>query len=143
MVGETTNEAPAIELRGLRRRFGETVALDPQEYVCWLRKDSCHQWLGQFDKALDAYRQAQKLRPDDLDANLWIARVHWLRREWGEALPWLERAHEIAGRTGSTQYPTGLFVEQVRAWKEIQPRLPRILSGDEEPADATESRRVA
>jgi ABC-2 type transport system ATP-binding protein len=28
MVGETTNEAPAIELRGLRRRFGETVALD-------------------------------------------------------------------------------------------------------------------
>ena len=28
MVGETTNQALAIELRGLRRRYGETVALD-------------------------------------------------------------------------------------------------------------------
>jgi tetratricopeptide (TPR) repeat protein len=123
--------------------WNRLVKLDGREYSAWLYKGSCHQQLGQLEDALVAYRAAQRLRPDDATANLWIARVHWLRHEWKDALPWLERAHELGTKTGAWTYPTGRFIEQARAWQHIQPRLEKILSGEDRPADATEKRFVA
>ncbi|MHC4940923.1 MAG: protein kinase domain-containing protein [Planctomycetota bacterium] len=123
--------------------YEQALKLKPNDFTTRYRKGSCHFSLGEYDKGLIEFRAAQRLMPDHPDVNLWVGRMYWLKREWKNALPWLERAHRLGTARGNWHYPTARFIAQAKAWQHIEPRMPALRTGKEKPKDAIEHRRIA
>lgn len=61
------------------------------------RVDAGHQAYlkGNFDRALEAYADALKMEPRNFDAHFFSGVIFYARKNYAEALPWLEKAREI------------------------------------------------
>ncbi len=96
---------------------------------------------GQLDEARAALREAVRINPGDAQAL--VALGHELAAEgsFAEALAVAERGQEIGSRRPNWHDPSGSSVREIRQVMALDARLPAILRGEAQPADAAD--RVA
>jgi spermidine synthase len=72
----------------------KVLALDPEFNNAWYTIAMCQEQSGQFDAALASYKKELKVDPQDARINRSLGRVHYKRKDYTQALAYLERAIE-------------------------------------------------
>jgi serine/threonine protein kinase/tetratricopeptide (TPR) repeat protein len=98
---------------------------------------------GQRDEALAKYREALALKPDFADAHCNIGLVLEVKGQFAEALTSRRRGHELGSRDPRWRFPSAEWVKQCERLVELDGKLPAILSGTGQPADAAERAEYA
>jgi serine/threonine-protein kinase len=98
---------------------------------------------GKLDEALVAYHETIRLAPDDAWANCVLG--HCLRRkgQYAEALAHLQRGHELHSKHPEWEAPTAEWVRQAEQMVALAPKLPALLKGQAQPANAGERLALA
>src|SRR5262249_1313262 len=98
---------------------------------------------GDVDGAIAAYKEAIRLKKDYPQAHCNLA--HMLRDEgrFAEALTLERRGHELGSKNPRWPYPSAQWVKRCERLVELDGKLPAILSGKEQPANATERAEYA
>jgi tetratricopeptide (TPR) repeat protein/serine/threonine protein kinase len=91
---------------------------------------------GQLDEAIGEFRKALRLRPDYPKAHYNLGRALRLKGQLREALASFRRAHELDRKYAQ-------YVRKTERLIELDGRLPAILRGEAQPADATERIELA
>jgi tetratricopeptide (TPR) repeat protein len=93
---------------------------------------------GRLDEAIAEYRDALLLKKNFplVHCNL----GHALRQQghFGAALKALKRGHELGSKNPRWPYPSAQWVRECQRFAEFDKRLPAILSGEKQPANAAE-----
>jgi tetratricopeptide (TPR) repeat protein len=98
---------------------------------------------GRLDEAIAEYRAAIRLKQDHPRAHVWLGNALQGQGEYRAALEELRRGHELGSRSASWPYPSAEWVRQCERWLELDAKLPRVLKGDAQPADAAERLELA
>jgi serine/threonine protein kinase/Flp pilus assembly protein TadD len=102
--------------------------------------------LGQLqrkDEAEGAYREAIRLNPGHAQAHCNLAQFLHRQGRYAEALAAFRRGHEEGSRSPSWPYPSAYWVERAERVVALQPRLPAILAGTDDPADPADALAAA
>ncbi len=96
----------------------------------------------------DAYRVDSGYKESDFPRNLGLARckVGLTLQEQGrfaEAVSALRRGHELGSKDPHWDYPSARWVREAERLAGIEPRLPQLLKGEAQPADADEAFALA
>jgi tetratricopeptide (TPR) repeat protein len=93
---------------------------------------------GEAGEAMALYRKAIELAPEHAEAHLNLG--HALRAEgrFAEAVASLKRAHELGSRDPRWGYPTSRLIAEAERLATLDRKLPRVLAGEEQAADARE-----
>jgi tetratricopeptide (TPR) repeat protein len=93
---------------------------------------------GKAKEAIAAYRQAIKVKPDFAEAHCNLG--HQLRDEgrFTEALASLRHGHGLGQKIEGWPYPSERWVQECERLVELDEKLPAVLHGEEQPADAAE-----
>jgi serine/threonine-protein kinase len=91
---------------------------------------------GKPDLAEEEYRATLKLNPDLAEAHCNLG--HLLRQagRYAEALDELRRGHALGWRRPGWRYPSAEWVREVERLAALDDRLPAVLSGGDQPANA-------
>jgi tetratricopeptide (TPR) repeat protein len=92
---------------------------------------------GDDDGAGAEWREAIRLKEDDPAAHCNWGRVLMGRGQFAEALPHLRRGHELSLKDpgGLEADPSAQWLKECETALALEPKLPAILSGKEQPAD--------
>jgi tetratricopeptide (TPR) repeat protein len=94
---------------------------------------------GKLAEAEDACRKAIALRPDLANAHCNLAQALRDQGRFVDALAALKHGHELGSRNPRQwPYPSEQWVQQLERLVQLDTKLPAILSGKEQPADAAE-----
>jgi superkiller protein 3 len=98
---------------------------------------------GKMSEAESPFRKAIALQPENAEAfcNLGLVLKHQGR--FADALAALQRGDQLGSRTANWRYPSAQWVREVERLVVIADRLPKLLSGEAQPADAVERLAVA
>jgi serine/threonine protein kinase/Flp pilus assembly protein TadD len=94
---------------------------------------------GQFSEAAAANRRAIELSPDLAEAH---CNLGFCLRQQGEFVPALaafKRGHELGSAHQGWPYPSAQWVKECQRFVELDARLPAILKGEVQPANAAQS----
>jgi eukaryotic-like serine/threonine-protein kinase len=123
--------------------FRQAIGLKPDDASAHYNLGNVLIAKGPIDGAVAAYRRAIDLKDDLAEAhcNLGVA----LRRqgEFAAALAALKRGHELGSRRPDWPYPSAQWVKECRRLVELKDRLPTVLRGEAQPADAAERNEYA
>jgi tetratricopeptide (TPR) repeat protein len=119
--------------------YRAAVALDPK--FAWARDNLGIALLnkGQLDEALREWRAAVDLNPDAAEAHCNLGNL--LVREKGqfaEGLALLRRGHELGSKRPDWRLPSAQWVRQAERMVALAEKLPAILEGEAQPANADE-----
>src|SRR5262249_45230592 len=93
---------------------------------------------GRLDEAIAEFREAIRLKKDDAEAHLNLGQALGEQGHFAEALSHLRRGHELGSQNPRWLHPSAQWVEQCERLVELDGKLPAILSGKEQPADASQ-----
>jgi tetratricopeptide (TPR) repeat protein len=91
----------------------------------------------------DAYRAAIRLRPGYAEAHCHLGHVLGLQGRFSESLAAYQRGHELGSKQPGWRYPSSEWVRQAEQLVVLDTKLPRILSGEAQPAGAGECLAIA
>jgi eukaryotic-like serine/threonine-protein kinase len=118
--------------------FRRAIDLDPKNATAHYNLGNVLRDQGRLDDAVAAYHRAIELQPDLAEAycNLGFA----LRRKgaFAEAAAAMKRGHELGSRKPRWPYPSARWVDDTVRLGALADRLPAVLAGAAEPADAAE-----
>jgi tetratricopeptide (TPR) repeat protein len=98
---------------------------------------------GKLDKAIDAYRAAIQFYPEYAEAHCNLGHALRLRGELRKGLEELLRGHELGMRNPCWRYPSAQWVREAEQRIALEGKLPKVLRGEAQPADAAEQRALA
>ena len=98
---------------------------------------------GRLDEALAAYRRALDVTPDHAESHCNLGVALWKQGKYAQALIALERGHELGSRHEDWGYPSAQWLSECRRRIELDARLPAVLRGEAQPADAAERNEYA
>jgi tetratricopeptide (TPR) repeat protein len=98
---------------------------------------------GRLDDALAACRKSISLDADSAESHCNVGIALWKQGEYAQALLSLERGHELGSRRKDWSYPSAEWVRWCQRRIELDSRLPGILRGEAQPADAAECYQFA
>jgi eukaryotic-like serine/threonine-protein kinase len=136
----------------LERRGALHQAVAEYESAIHLRPDyaNCHYALGnvfmkkgELDKAATAYREALQYNYDNPEAHCNLGHVLRQQGRFAEALAELKKGHELGSKNPGWQYPSAQWVRDTERLVQLERKLPAVASGQEKPADFTESLALA
>jgi tetratricopeptide (TPR) repeat protein len=93
---------------------------------------------GQVDEAVAAFGEALRLKPDYAEAHCNLGLALRDQGRFTDALATLKRGHELGTRDPRWPEPSARWVRECERLLELDGKLPAILSGQQEPADAAE-----
>jgi serine/threonine protein kinase/tetratricopeptide (TPR) repeat protein len=93
---------------------------------------------GRLDEALAAWRQALELNPELAEAHCNLGLVLCQQGNLAPALAALKRGHELGAQRSDWPYASARWVERCQRLADLEDRLPAILQGKLEPANAAE-----
>jgi tetratricopeptide (TPR) repeat protein len=98
---------------------------------------------GDVDGAIACYRRAIEIDPKNAEAHCNLG--HALRRQgrFEEALACLKRGHELGARQPGWRYPSAQWVRDAVRLVALDQKLPVVIKGQAQPADAAEQLGVA
>jgi tetratricopeptide (TPR) repeat protein len=99
--------------------------------------------LGRADEAVAEYREAIRLDEDYAEAHCNLGGTLLDHGRLREALTEFRRGHELGSKRPRWPYPSAKWVKECERFLELEPKLPAILSGMAQPADATERTEYA
>jgi serine/threonine protein kinase/tetratricopeptide (TPR) repeat protein len=91
---------------------------------------------GDVSGAIAAFRAAVRLKNDDAMVHFNLGFILRDSGQFAEALTHLRRGHELGSKAPRSPYPSAQWVKECERLIEFEPKLPAILSGQEQPADA-------
>jgi tetratricopeptide (TPR) repeat protein len=98
---------------------------------------------GKLDEAEAAYRRVIQLKPDHAKAHCNLGQVLLAQGRLEESLHEIKRGHELGSKRHDWQYPSADWVRQAERRLELDARLPKVLSGELQPADVAERLELA
>jgi tetratricopeptide (TPR) repeat protein len=93
---------------------------------------------GRLDEAGASYRKVIELDPRDAQAHCNLGHLLRAQGQFAAALPCFRRGHELGSATPGWPYPSARWVKECERFIELDPKLPDILSGKQQPAGAGE-----
>ena len=93
---------------------------------------------GQTREAEAEFREALRIRPDVAEIHCNLGQLLGRSRRFAEALKELRRGHELGSRRPGWSYPSAEWIRQTKRVAGPEVRLPDVLKGEDEPADAAE-----
>jgi tetratricopeptide (TPR) repeat protein len=94
---------------------------------------------GKLDEAIAAYRTALRLKPDYAEAHCNLGHVLRQQGRYAEALAELKCGHELGSMNPNWRYPSTQWLRETERQAFLAARLPAILAGQLQPADAAEA----
>jgi tetratricopeptide (TPR) repeat protein len=98
---------------------------------------------GQIDEAIAAYREALRLNEDFVEAHWNLGQALLCRGQLQQALTELRRAHELGSRSPKWSSSAADSIRQCERLLDLDRKLPAILDGQRQPADAAERLALA
>jgi tetratricopeptide (TPR) repeat protein len=98
---------------------------------------------GYVDGAIAAYQETIRLKKDFPEAHCNLGHILRAKGQFAEALTHLRRGHQLGSKDPRWHYPSAQWVEQCERLVEFDDKLPAILSGTEQPANASERAEYA
>src|SRR5262249_34840481 len=98
---------------------------------------------GRLDEAIAEYRKAIDLQHDYAEAHCNLGHALRQRGDFAEALAALKRGHELGSKRKDWRYPSAQWVQQCERLLALDEKLPAIVKGDAQPADARERLQLA
>jgi serine/threonine protein kinase len=98
---------------------------------------------GKLDEAVEALRMASVLKPDYAEAHCNLGHSLVRQGKYKEGRDCLQRGHEIGTKQSVWRYPSEIWVKNVDAMIRMDARLPAILEGKDQPANAGERLTLA
>jgi len=93
---------------------------------------------GQLDEAIAEYGEAIRLKKDFPEAHCNLGHVYLKQGRFADALAALRRGHEIGSKDPRWPYPSAQWVHKAEQLVALADKLPRLLTGESQPADAAE-----
>jgi tetratricopeptide (TPR) repeat protein len=94
---------------------------------------------GRLDEAIAAFQEATRLKVDYPEAAMGLGLVLSDRGDFVAALRHLRRGHELGSRSPRRwPYPSAQWVADCERLAELDGKLPKVLAGEVQPADAAE-----
>jgi tetratricopeptide (TPR) repeat protein len=93
---------------------------------------------GQLDEAMAEYQEALRLKKDYAEAHCNLGHVLLRQGRFTEALAALKRGHELGSEKPGWPYPSAQWVRTAEQLVALEAKLPQVLKGDAQPADAAE-----
>jgi tetratricopeptide (TPR) repeat protein len=98
---------------------------------------------GRLDEAIGEYREAIGFKKDFAEAYCNLGSTCELKGQFAEALVYRRRGHELGSKNPRWPYPSAQWVRDGERLVELDGKLPAILSGQKQPADAAERLALA
>ena len=125
------------------QEFQRALELDPDHDVAAYNLGMALQTLGRNDEAIRTYRKILERWPHHAMACCNLAGLLVNRGLCLEALPWIERGHELGSKQAAWEFPSADWLRHVRKMAALEARLPALLSGEDRPNDAGEQADLA
>ncbi len=93
---------------------------------------------GDLDGAIAAFEAVLKRDSDHIDAIADLGFAWQDKGEFGEALTWFRRAHELGAKKADWHHPSAQWIADCEAMAQAEARLPRVLRGEAAPSSAQE-----
>jgi tetratricopeptide (TPR) repeat protein len=98
---------------------------------------------GRLDEAIAAYREALRLNKDLPEAHCNLGHILRDMGKFAQALAAYRRGHELGSKNPRWPYPSAQWLKDCERLVELDSKLPALLSGQEQPADAAERAEYA
>jgi tetratricopeptide (TPR) repeat protein len=98
---------------------------------------------GQLDEAIAEYQEALRLKKDYPEAHCNLGNALKERGRFANALAALRRGHELGSKNPRWPYPSAQWVREAEQLVALESKLPKILSGEAQPADTAEQMVLA
>jgi Flp pilus assembly protein TadD len=127
------------DLAGAEAEYRRAIEINPKD--AWARFKLGEVLVGRGDLAgAEAeYRRVVAINPDDAKAH---AELGWALKQQGrfsEALAAYRRGHELGSKQPGWNLPTARWVRDCERLVALEPRLPKVLSGEDRPGDDSEA----
>jgi tetratricopeptide (TPR) repeat protein/serine/threonine protein kinase len=124
-------------------QFRDVIHLKPDHYEAHYNLGNALRDTGRPDEAVAAYQEALRLNDEFAEAHCNLGDVLCDKGQFSEALTHLRRGHELGSRSQGWPYPSARWVKDCERLVELEPKLPAILGGKEQPANAAERAEFA
>jgi len=98
---------------------------------------------GQIDDAIAEFREAIRLKKDFAEVHNNLGHALRDKGQFAEALTFLRRGHELGSKNPRWAYPSAQWVKECERLVELDAKLPKVLKGEVQPADVSESLAMA
>jgi serine/threonine-protein kinase len=98
---------------------------------------------GRVEEAVNEYRLAIKLKPEDPESHCNLGTILRGLGDFAGSVDELRKGHELGSRRPDWVYPSAQWLADAEKLASIADRIPRILRGEDQPADAAEGLAVA
>jgi tetratricopeptide (TPR) repeat protein len=123
--------------------YRKAIDLKPDYVEAHYNLGNTLRYQGKLTEAEAAYRKAIGLKPDAAEPHCNLGKVLVSQGQFAAALPCLRRGHELGSRNPNWPYPSSEWVEHCERLLRLESRLPALVSGKEQPADAAERLTLA
>jgi eukaryotic-like serine/threonine-protein kinase len=131
------------DYEGAVLEFRAAIRLKPAHGASYYNLGNALSAQGQTEAAIIAYRQATRFEPEYAEAHCNLG--HKLREKalYVEAVTEFRRGHELGSKRPDWRYPSAQWVRDCEQMVGLEAKLPAILKGEAQPADAVERLAIA
>jgi tetratricopeptide (TPR) repeat protein len=126
------------DLAGAIAAYQKAIDLDPMPAQPCYDLGNALQDKGDLAAAMAAYQRAIELNPDYAQAHCNLGAVLALRGKFADSLRAYQRGDELGTKQKGWQYRSDQWVREAERRVELDRKLPAIMSGKEQPENATE-----
>ncbi len=123
------------------KELREALRLKPDLLKARNRLGDALRLAGRPEEAITEFRATIRSHPDSATAHIWLGFALRDTGRFADAVVALKRGHELALQTPGWHWETVKWIEESKRFLELDRKLPAVLSGRQQPADAAE--RVA
>jgi tetratricopeptide (TPR) repeat protein/serine/threonine protein kinase len=98
---------------------------------------------GHLGQAIAEYREAIRIKKDYAEAHCNLGHALVQKGQFRDGAEELRRGHELGSRNPRWTYPSAQWVRNAERLAELEARLPQLLKGEKQPADAAERLTLA
>jgi tetratricopeptide (TPR) repeat protein len=121
----------------------EAIRLRKDDFLAHFHLGDYLMQKGQPDQAIAAFQEAIRLRNDFAEAHCYLGQALTQKGQFVQALRALRRGHELGSKRLQWPYPSVQWVKECQRLVELDARLPDILGGKKQPADAADRAALA
>jgi tetratricopeptide (TPR) repeat protein len=123
--------------------YREGIAHQPDSALAHFNLGAFLEEQKKLAEAVKAYQQAIAHQPDYAEAHWNLGLVLLRQGSFTDALTALKRGHELGSRRPNWPSFAAEKVREAERWAELEAKLPSVLAGEAQPADAAERIRLA